>query len=74
LLRTAIAEHHRDDSDLFHYHRRMRFKNVSLLLLYVASVPLAFIDVRISFFIFVFVALSYFLPERKLADPEAPPR
>ena len=51
----------------------MRFKNVSSLFLYVASAPLAFVDVRISFFIFVFVALSYFLPERKLAEPEAPP-
>jgi uncharacterized membrane protein len=73
LLRTAIAQHHRDDPDLFRYHRRMRFKNVSSLLLYMASVPLAFIDVRIAFFIFVFVALSYFLPERKLAEPEAAP-
>jgi hypothetical protein len=42
------------------------------LFLYIASVPLAFVDVRIAFFIFVFVALSYFIPERKLAEPEAP--
>jgi hypothetical protein len=33
-----------------------------------ASVALAFVDVRISFSIFVFVALSYFVPERKLAE------
>jgi uncharacterized membrane protein len=70
LLRTAIAQHHRDDPDLFLYHRRMRFKNVSSMLLYMASVPLAFVDVRIAFFIFVYVALSYFFPERKLAQPE----
>src|SRR5271167_2722969 len=37
LLRTAIANHHRDDPDLFRYHRRMRFKNVSSLFLYMAS-------------------------------------
>ena len=73
LLRTAIAQHHRDNPELLEYHRRMRFKNVSSLFLYVASAPLAFLDVRISFFIFVFVALSYFLPERKLAEPEPPP-
>jgi uncharacterized membrane protein len=73
LLRTTIAGHHRDDADLFLYHRRMGFKNVFSLLLYMASVPLAFVDVRIAFFIFVFVALSYFLPERKLADAEAAP-
>ena len=68
LLRTAIAEHHRDEPDAFRYNRHMRFKNVFSLFLYVVSVPLAFVDVRTSFFIFVFVALSYFLPERKLAE------
>jgi len=67
LLRTAIAEHHRDNLELFRYHRRMRFKNVSSILLYMLSVPLAFIDLRISFCVFVFVPLSYFLPERALA-------
>jgi hypothetical protein len=41
--------------------------------LYIASLPLAFVDVRISFLIFVYVALSYFLPERKLADSPSPP-
>ena len=51
----------------------MWLKNVYSLLLYMASVVLAFVDVRISYFIFVFVALSYFLPERKLAEAEAPP-
>jgi uncharacterized membrane protein len=68
VLRSAIAEHHRDNDDMFRYHRRIQFKNLYSLFLYVASVPLAFVDVRISFFIFVFVALSYFLPERKLAE------
>jgi uncharacterized membrane protein len=68
LLRWAIMQHHRDNPEVFDYHRRTAFKNVQSLLLYVASVPLAFLDVRISFFIFVFVALSYFLPERKLAE------
>jgi uncharacterized membrane protein len=68
LLRTAIAEHHRDEPDTFRYHRRKRFKNIYSLFLYMASVALAFVDVRISFSIFVFVALSYFVPERKLAE------
>jgi uncharacterized membrane protein len=71
LLRWAIIHHNRDNSEMVRYHRHVAFKNVYSLLLYVASVPLAFVDVRLSFFIFVFVALSYFLPERKLAEPEA---
>jgi uncharacterized membrane protein len=68
LLRTAIIQHHLGNQEMVDYHRRIQSKNLYSLLLYLASVPLAFIDVRISFFIFVFVALSYFLPERKLAE------
>jgi uncharacterized membrane protein len=68
-LRAVIARHHRDNPEMHLYHGRVQRKNLFSMVLYVASVPLAFIDVRISFFIFAFVALSYFLPERKLAEP-----
>jgi uncharacterized membrane protein len=61
LLGYAIVQHHRGDPDSVRYHRRLRFKNLRSLFLYIASVPLAFVDVHIAFFIFVFVALSYFL-------------
>ena len=70
ILRAAISAHHRDNADMVLYHRRTQMKNVFSATLYAASIPLAFYDVRISFFIFAFVALSYFLPERKLAEPE----
>ena len=70
LLRSAIICHHRDNSEMVEYHRKIQAKNLYSLLLYLASAPLAFVDVRISFAIFVFVALSYFLPERKLAEPK----
>jgi|HubBroStandDraft_1064217.scaffolds.fasta_scaffold00689_2 uncharacterized membrane protein len=72
VLRSAIIQHHRDNPDMVRYHRRIQSKNLYSMLLYIASVPLAFVDVRISFLIFVFVALSYFFPERKLAEAEAP--
>ena len=72
-LRAVIARHHRDNPELHSYHRRIQRKNLSSMALYAASVPLAFIDVRISFFIFAFVALSYFIPERKLSDPSTHP-
>jgi uncharacterized membrane protein len=73
LLRSAIIQHHLDNQEMVSYHRRIQSKNLYSLLFYLASVPLAFIDVRISFFIFVFVALSYFLPEHKLAEREPHP-
>jgi uncharacterized membrane protein len=70
ILRAAIAAHHRENPDMILYHHRTQLKNMFSVLLYAASVPLAFYDVRLSFTIFAFVALSYFLPERKLAEPE----
>jgi uncharacterized membrane protein len=71
LLRWAILLHHRDNPEMFNHHRHNAFKNIHSLFLYMASVPLAFVDVRISFLVFVFVALSYFLPERKPAEAKA---
>jgi uncharacterized membrane protein len=73
LLRRAIMQHHVDNPEMFDYHRRIQFKNVYSLLLCIASIPLAFVDVRISLSIFAFIALSYFLPERKLAETDDTP-
>ena len=70
ILRSAISAHHRDNPEMVHYQHRTQTKNLFSIALYGASVPLAFMDVRISFFIYAFVALSYFLPERKLAESE----
>ena len=71
ILRSAIATHHRENAELALYHHRTQIKNVYSVVLYAASIPLAFVYVWISFAIFAFVALSYFLPERKLAEPGA---
>jgi uncharacterized membrane protein len=69
-LRSAILCHHRDEPSVFAYHRRVQRKNLFSGALYAAAIPLGFIDVRISYVIFVCVALSYFWPERKLAESE----
>src|SRR5215467_285178 len=65
-LRSAIARHHRDDEEVFEYHRRVQHKNFFSMFLYASAVVLAFVNVWISYAIFAFVPLSYFLPERKL--------
>jgi uncharacterized membrane protein len=70
LLRLSIARHHRENAEVFRHHHRLQWKNLAAMALYAASVPLAFIDVRISFFIFAFVALSYFAPEKEV-EPTA---
>ncbi len=66
LLRSAIICHHLENPEMVQYHRGIQAKNLYSLALYLSAAPLAFVDVRISFAIFVFVALSYFVPERKL--------
>ncbi len=66
LLRSAIIGHHLENPEMVQYHRSIQAKNLYSLLLYSSAAPLAFVDVRISFAIFVFVAVSYFVPERKL--------
>jgi uncharacterized membrane protein len=68
VLRSAITAHHRESEEMLSYQHRTMLKNLFSVGLYAASVPLAFVDVRISFFIFTFVAVSYFLPERKLEE------
>ena len=70
LLRSAIIVHHIENPDMVQYHRSIQAKNLFSLLLYLSAVPLAFVNVWISFAIFVFVALSYFLPERKLESKD----
>jgi hypothetical protein len=39
-------------------------------LLYLSSVPLAYVSVYASFFIFALIPALYFLPEKRLAKPE----
>jgi uncharacterized membrane protein len=64
LLRFAVAAQHRTDSKLRHHHKRLHFKDFTALLLYCATIPLAFVSVRLSFFIFILIPALYFLPER----------
>jgi hypothetical protein len=50
------------------YHGRMQQKNAFSATLYLISVPLAYISIFASFFIFVLIPALYFLPERKLVQ------
>jgi uncharacterized membrane protein len=65
-LRFAIAKQHIMDAKLTTHHKRMHFKNIFGTLLYAASVPLAFVSIKVSFFIFILIPALYFLPERIL--------
>jgi len=67
LLRTELVCQYQDDAERSTYHASIQRKNLFSGLLYLASVPLAYVSVSLSYMIFFSVAAAYFLPEKKLA-------
>ncbi len=67
LLRIILVEQDRLDSGLAEYHSSIQRKNAFSGLLYLLSVPLAYVSIFASFFIFALIPAMYFLPEKKLA-------
>ncbi len=67
LLRMILIEQDHRDGTLADYHRSIQRKNAFSGALYLTSVPLAYVSVYASFFIFALIPAMYFLPEKKLA-------
>ena len=67
LLRIILLEQDRRDSALADYHAAIQRKNAFSGALYLLSVPLAYVSIYASFFIFALIPAMYFLPEKKLA-------
>jgi uncharacterized membrane protein len=70
LLRIILVQQDLHDSALADYHRSIHRKNAFSLALYLASVPLAYVSVYASFFIFALIPATYFMPEKKLAGAQ----
>ncbi len=70
LLRTELVRQDHANLNLVEYHAMMQRKNAFSAALYFLSVPLAYVSVYASFFIFVLIPAMYFLPEKKLAAPQ----
>jgi uncharacterized membrane protein len=68
LLRLAIVRGYRGHVSVYvrEQNRRSLRKNLWSNLLYAASVPLAFVHISLSFFIFLLIPAIYFLPEREI--------
>jgi uncharacterized membrane protein len=71
LLRIILIRQDHLDSGLSEYHTSIQRKNAFSGALYLLSVPLAYISIYASFFIFALIPAMYFLPERKLATAAA---
>jgi uncharacterized membrane protein len=69
LLRKELVRQDQANPNLVEYHATMQRKNAFSAALYFLSVPLAYVSVFASFFIFVLIPAMYFLPEKKLATP-----
>lgn len=67
VLRTELVRQDRDNPELAEYHSTIQQKNVLSFALYFLAVPLAYVSVYVSFFIFALIPAMYFLPEKKLA-------
>jgi uncharacterized membrane protein len=70
LLRLELARQHRNDAALSGHHAAMLRKNFFSFAIYFLSVPLAYVSVYVSFFIFVLIPALYFLPEKTLTKRE----
>jgi uncharacterized membrane protein len=68
LLRAELVRQCRDLPELAEYHSQVLRKNAFSLLLYLLSAALAYIRVEVAYTIFIMVAASYFLPEKRLAE------
>jgi len=67
LLRVELIRQSGSDTAMREYHEGIQRKNALSGALYLLAVPLAYISVYASFFIFVLIPAMYFLPEKKLA-------
>ena len=67
LLRIVLVQQDQHDTELADYHAAIQRKNAFSGALYLASVPLAYVSIYASFFIFALIPATYFLPEKKLA-------
>jgi len=66
-LRVELIHQSRNDPAMVEYHERIQRKNALSGALYLFSVPLAYVSIYGSFFIFALIPATYFLPEKKLA-------
>jgi uncharacterized membrane protein len=70
LLRRELIRQSGNDLEMVEHHQRIQRKNAFSGGLYLLSVPLAYVSVYASFFIFALIPAMYFLPEKKLAGDE----
>jgi uncharacterized membrane protein len=67
LLRLELIRQSGHDSTMREHHERINRKGALASALYLLSVPLAYVSIYASFFVFVLIPAMYFLPEKMLS-------
>jgi uncharacterized membrane protein len=67
-LRLELIRQSQHDSTMREHHERINRKGAFAAALYLLSVPLAYVSIYASFFIFVLIPAMYFLPEKMLGS------
>jgi uncharacterized membrane protein len=70
ILRIELVRQEQANPEMAEYHAGMQHKNAFGVTLYLLSVPLAYVSIYASFFIFALIPAMYFLPEKKLAKAQ----
>ena len=65
-LRVDLIHQSQEDKAVVKYHKGIQRKNAIAAVLYLLSVPLAYLTIYASFCIFVLLPAMYFLPEKRL--------
>jgi uncharacterized membrane protein len=68
LLRFVINRHHRDNARMREHNRYILRKTLTTAVMYAISVPVAFVTIYASYFVFIIIPLIYFIPDRKDAE------
>jgi uncharacterized membrane protein len=68
LLRWTVSERPDNDPDFAIVNRHAIRKSLLSAALYAFSIPMAYVNSKISIGIFVLIPAAYFLPERKIAE------
>jgi uncharacterized membrane protein len=68
LLRMELIRQTRHDPAMLEHHQRINRKGAFAAAFYLLSVPLAYVSIYVSFFIFVLIPAMYFLPEKLLTS------
>jgi hypothetical protein len=69
-LQKIIAACHKDQPELKEVMRRQKQKGILSVAFYITAIPLAYLNTSISILLFIAVAITWFIPDKKIEHLE----